>query len=352
MSYYNITISVDEESVAQKQFLDLLKRMCATDNAFSIKPMKTKIFTSDCLFFDDVNSPTYNEICKVADAGSCLEMNVTSVSRHDEYTDEINKVINEKCDDMIVAISRLMKGLPDDNENKETLTVDIQNTTNDEEETEALEETTSTNVNEEETANTGKDANNDDTTATLEEEPTEAYKPNDNTEDSAEDEYEPEDSDALLDDELSLDDSDPDYEPEEKAPKVPEGKLYPDNYGFLMAYKEFSEKSEKEKQDIIHSEVGWHTMADKPLEELKTWQTKEFHIYCEYLSKYPEMDKVDKPIHWLKSYTNYVLSEGVYAEYGNDRECFYGFDSFVRAKLNRDIKCEDMVKSRIDSLYK
>ena len=352
MSYYNITISVDEESVAQKQFLDLLKKMCATDNAFSIKPMKTKIFTSDCLFFDDVGSPTYNEICKVADAGSYLEMNVTSVSRLDEYTDEINKVIDEKCEDMIDAINKLMKGLPDDNTNKDTLTVEVHNSSNDMEESDSLEEDVETNVSEEVAENSDTNSDNDDASATPEDETTEANEQNDNTEDIAEDEYEPEDSDALLDDELSLDDSDPDYEPEEKAPKVPAGKLYPDNYGFLMAYKEFSEKSEKEKQDIIHSEVGWHTMADKPLEELKTWQTREFHIYCEYLSKYPEMDKVDKPIHWLKSYTNYVLSEGVYAEYGKDRELFYTFDAFVRAKLNRDIKCEDMVKSRIDNLYK
>lgn len=64
------------------------------------------------------------------------------------------------------------------------------------------------------------------------------------------------------------------------------------------------------------------------------------------------MDSVDKPIYWLRSYTNYVLSRDIYSGDNNERESFYTFDSFIRAKLNRDIKCEEMVKLRIDSLYK
>lgn len=343
MSYYNITISVDEKNAAQKQFLNLFKKLCEENSAFSIKPMKTKIFTSDCLFFDDVNSPTYNEICKVADAGSFLEMNITSINRLDEYTDEINNIISEKCEDMIDTISKLMKGIPEENEHKEDVKANTVDVAYDSKEAESEEN--------HEVENNSEGSLEDKDGKPSESEPTEAPDSNEDSNDD-EEEYTLEESDDMLDEDLSMDDSDPDFDPEDEAPKVPEGKLYPDKYEFSMLYNEFYEKTEKERQDIIHSEVGWHELSDRPLESLKTWQTRDFHSYSNYLLKYPEMDSVDKPIYWLRSYTNYVLSRDIYSGDNNERESFYTFDSFIRAKLNRDIKCEEMVKLRIDSLYK
>lgn len=332
MSYYNITVSVDEADSFQKNFLELLKHMSETGNLLSIKPMKTKIFTSDCLFFDDVGSETYNEISKIADIQSKLDLKIESVKELSTYTEEIESIIKAKSEDIITAVKNLMKGASDDDE-AEPVTVELPDVPD------AYEEPVNSTPSEEEPKDTDE----------VNSETPEPDEPNDE-EDTYTDEPEPDDDDEYEDD-LDMDDSNPE-ENESTEKSVPDGKLYNDEYEELMTDAEFAEKSEAEKQELIMSQVGWEGFTDHSLEEKKNWQTKHFISYSSYLEKYPSMPEIDKPKFWFKSYYNYVYAIELYEENGKNRSGFYTFDSFIRAKLNKDIPCEDVIRNKIENLYK
>ena len=361
MAHYSITISVDEGNVYQNNFLNLIKTMCDKKEPLSIKPMKTKIFTSDCLFFDDVGSETYTEICKVAEAQSKLELKIESVNSFDEYKNTIETIINEKSRDIIESINKLMTG---DAVQSEGLSIKPEISPEappDNEQKNAYEKVSETDDREQSTDESEADdaaANDDVKKDEPSEEPTAtkgttAPPEEPDTQEKTNEETNEEDPDLFIDEDLNLDDSDPEESSEEQKPvKAPLGKLYPDNYDYLMASREFQEKSDLDKQNIISAEVGWSEMRDCALESLKNWQNKPFHNYSSYVEKYPEMNDVDKAKFWARSYANYVLAQDIYSDEGKTREFFYTFDSFVRAKLNQDIRCEKIVAPRIKKLYK
>lgn len=313
MTYYNITISVEEGSRYQTNFLKLLQCVCENKELLSIKPMKTKIFTSDCLFFDDVDTLTYKEISKIAEIGSGLDLKVESINKVDTFSNEIRNIVDRKSFEIYSEITKLMSGKASTSTTPESITVDIPDSIT-EEPNEVAEEVPS-----EPDVSTNEDNS-------------------------------PEETYTEFEDDLDMDDSEPNEEPVDTEPEVPQGKLYDDTYEMLMTYQTFNSKNDSQQADVIHAEVGLHELYGN-IETRKYWRLKPHHNFDSYTEKYPEMINVDEPAFWLKSYTNYVRQENIYKNEGNDEDGFYNFDSFIRAKLNRDLISEDKVRIRINKLY-
>lgn len=333
MAYYNITINVDENNKFQNNFLELLRHMSEAKTPLSIKPVKTKIFTSDCLFFDDVDSETYKEISKVADDNSALEMHVKTVQKLDTYTNDVRNLITNTNNELFNGILKLMTDEVTPATPDRTITVNVPDPVKEVQNEQIIQDATKEDFKEPPVEQP------DDTTTTE----TEDYE-------ETNDDTTPEKSNADFEDDLDMDDSEPDEEPDSKDSIVPNGKLYDDTYEILMTYKTFNSKNASQQEDIIHSEVGIHEYFGS-LDSRKYWKLKPHHTFDSYTEKYPEMINVDEPNFWLKSYTNYVRHENIYKNEGNNEDGFYNFDSFIRAKLNRDLISEDKVRIRINKLY-
>lgn len=161
------------------------------------------------------------------------------------------------------------------------------------------------------------------------------------------------DTSPVIDDEIDM------TAIENKKSDVPEGKLYSDKYEYLeVTYERYQESFNNNSilSGLLHrqkAEVGFDPKANDYLE--KIWANHPHRDYISYkthLANYPEMERIDLPKYWAESYIklwdkvapydepNEVISKGILT-----------FDSFVRAKLNRDIPCEPMIKDKIDALY-
>ena len=161
------------------------------------------------------------------------------------------------------------------------------------------------------------------------------------------------DTSSGIDDEIDMNIND------SKTSDIPEGKLYSDKYEYLeVSYNSYQESFNNNSilSGLLHrqkAEVGFDPKANDYLE--KIWANHPHRDYISYkthLANYPEMERIDLPKYWAESYIklwdkvapydkpNEVTSKGILT-----------FDSFVRAKLNRDIPCEPMIKDKIDALY-
>lgn len=161
------------------------------------------------------------------------------------------------------------------------------------------------------------------------------------------------DTSSGIDDEIDININD------SKKSDIPEGKLYSDKYEYLeVSYNSYQESFNNNSilSGLLHrqkAEVGFDPKANDYLE--KIWANHPHRDYISYkthLANYPEMERIDLPKYWAESYIklwdkvapydkpNEVTSKGILT-----------FDSFVRAKLNRDIPCEPMIKDKIDALY-
>lgn len=362
MKYYAITIAVDPKNDADRNFLKLLSDMCAQHEPLYIKPKHTINYENEVLFFSNTGDSSYKRLMDIAISEANLRLNVTSVNTIGSIYDSVNKANSmiKKLQDSVDTISsavykmcdpELLEETPkiDDEEHPaESITVEVP----DKPETEVL-------ASDPEPAADTKDTEPADESKQepTNEEPEEESEPISETESQEEqdeyddeDEYEPEDPVSEMDDDLDMNDSEPeDFEEEPEVKKIPAGKLFPDDYEDLMTYEEYNKG---DKQDIIKAQVGWEASTNQPLEDRTYWRNKDFISYSIYVEKYPQMNSVDTPAYWVKSYTDYIESTGVYTGYNNDRDGFYTFDSFIRAKLNRDIPCEEMIRVKIENLYK
>ena len=139
---------------------------------------------------------------------------------------------------------------------------------------------------------------------------------------------------------------------------TPKGKLYSDKYEYLdITYERFSRERRFPSKDRIFyyrqlKQIGFAPKENDYLETVWKDLDRDFISYKTYLEKYPEMERIVLPKYWAESYIklwdrvapfdkpNDVISTDILT-----------FDSFVRAKLNRDVPCEPMIKDKIDALY-
>lgn len=371
MKYYSLTITIDQEDGAQMNFFNFIRTMCARKEPIKIRPKHTMNYETDVLFFSNTQDESYKRLMDVALNHGDMVLNVTSVNSIGAIHDSINKAntMIKKLQDSIDTIDTAVYKLCDPdlleetptqtNEEKpaESITVEVPDKLASEKKEEPLpvaetkesEPETTSKVAPAPADKTKQDPDNE--RPFKETEPlAEAEAQKEQSDSNENNEYEPEDPVSEMDDDLDMDDSEPeDFEEEPRVRKVPDGKLFPDDYEDLMTYEEY-EKGDK--QDIIKAQVGWESSTNQPLEDRAYWVNKDFISYSTYIEKYPQMNSVDTPQYWVRSYTDYIESTGVYTGYNTDRKGFYTFDSFVRAKLNKDIPCEEMIRVKIENLYK
>lgn len=365
MKYYSLTIAVDQEDGAQMNFFNFIRTMCAKKEPIKIRPKHTMNYETDVLFFSNTQDESYKRLMDVALNHGDMVLNVTSVNSVGAIRDSVNKAnsmikkLQDSIDTIDAAVYKLcdpdLLEQPSKNDDKgspvESITIEVPDKPEAEEtEVPASDPEPAAETKDTEPADESKQEPTNEEPEEESEPISETESQEEQDESDDEDEYEPEDPVSEMDDDLDMNDSEPeDFEEEPEVKKIPAGKLFPDDYEDLMTYEEYKKG---DKQDIIKAQVGWEASTNQPLEDRTYWRNKDFISYSIYVEKYPQMNSVDTPAYWVKSYTDYIESTGVYTGYNTDRGGFYTFDSFIRAKLNKDIPCEEMIRVKIENLYK
>lgn len=148
---------------------------------------------------------------------------------------------------------------------------------------------------------------------------------------------------------------------EDEMAKAPNGKLYDDTYTFIKGctrsfLDKFSDKEALQEriETLVIQECGYVKKLEKTAEEAYARLQRKYNSYSLFVDKYPQMEKIDNAKFWAESYEKLFDKVSPYDDMNNpllSGDGILDFDSFVRAKLNRDIPCEAAIKEKIDGLY-